>query len=121
MKRKIINIEEEKGNGCGACGKSCHEGAIVMINSKAKLIRDDYCDGLGDCLPVCPTGAISVIEREAAPYNEAAVQEKNKKQQPEVLPFTVRGQKSERLSTVKIHVLLLTKKVQVSFPSGRYR
>lgn len=93
MKRKIINIEEEKCNGCGACAKSCHEGAIVMINSKAKLIRDDYCDGLGDCLPVCPTGAISVIEREAAPYNEAAVQKKNKKQHPEVLPFTCPGSK----------------------------
>lgn len=51
MIRKIIQIEEEKCNGCGACADACHEGAIGMVNGKAKLLRDDYCDGLGDCLP----------------------------------------------------------------------
>ena len=51
-----------------------HEGAIGMVAGKARLLRDDYCDGLGDCLPACPTGAISFIEREAAAYDEAAVQ-----------------------------------------------
>ncbi len=51
MKRRIIQIDEERCNGCGACANACHEGAIVMENGKAKLIRDDYCDGLGDCLP----------------------------------------------------------------------
>ena len=55
MIRKIIKIDEEKCNGCGQCAEACHEGAIVMQNKKAKLLRDDYCDGLGDCLPVCPT------------------------------------------------------------------
>ena len=73
MVRRIIEIDQEKCNGCGACAAACHEGAIGMINGKAALLRDDYCDGLGDCLPTCPTGAISFVEREAAAYDEAAV------------------------------------------------
>lgn len=55
MIRRIIHIDESKCNGCGACANACHEGAIGMVNGKAKLLRDDYCDGLGDCLPTCPT------------------------------------------------------------------
>lgn len=51
MIRRVIQIDEEKCNGCGACAEACHEGAIGMVNGKAKLMRDDYCDGLGDCLP----------------------------------------------------------------------
>ena len=73
MIRKIIQIDEEKCNGCGLCADACHEGAIGMVNGKAKLLRDDYCDGLGDCLPVCPVDAIKFVEREAAAYDEAAV------------------------------------------------
>ena len=79
MKRQIIEIDENKCNGCGACANACHEGAIGMVDGKAKLLRDDYCDGFGDCLPHCPTGAITFVEREAAAYDEAAVQ-KNKQQ-----------------------------------------
>ena len=67
MLRKIIKIDESKCNGCGACAKACHEGAIEMIDGVAKLTREDYCDGLGDCLPACPTNAISFEEREV-PY-----------------------------------------------------
>lgn len=69
MIRKIIQIDDNKCNGCGACAAACHEGAIGMVDGKAKLLRDDYCDGLGDCLPVCPMNAISFVERETASYH----------------------------------------------------
>ena len=73
MIRKIIQIDEDKCNGCGLCARACHEGAIGMVDGKARLLREDYCDGLGDCLPACPTGAISFVMREAPAYDAAAV------------------------------------------------
>lgn len=88
MIRKIIEINEEKCNGCGLCAKACHENAIGMVNGKAKLLRDDYCDGLGDCLPTCPTGAIMFVEREAAAYDEAAV-EANKRKKNRQWPIQI--------------------------------
>ena len=81
MIRKLIHIDEDRCNGCGICASACHEGAIGIVDGKAKLLRDDYCDGMGDCLPTCPTGAISFEEREAAAYDEAAVQENKKKKE----------------------------------------
>lgn len=96
MIRRVIEIDEEKCNGCGACAEACHEGAIGMVNGKAKLLRDDYCDGLGDCLPTCPTGAITFVEREAAAYDEAAV-EAHKAAKAAPLPCGCPGTQSRQI------------------------
>ena len=80
MIRRIIHIDTQKCNGCGACAAACHEGAIAMVNGKARLMRDDYCDGLGDCLPHCPTDAISFIEKDTVAYDEEAVKANMKAQ-----------------------------------------
>jgi len=73
MKRPIITIDETKCNGCGLCIPNCPEGAIQIIDGKARLISDLFCDGLGACIGHCPEGAISIIEREATPYDERQV------------------------------------------------
>lgn len=90
MIRRIIEINEEKCNGCGLCAKACHEEAIAIVDGKAKLIRDDFCDGLGDCLPACPMDAIHFVEREAAAYDENAVQE-NKRKKSSCTSFSCPG------------------------------
>ncbi len=95
MKRKIIKIDANKCNGCGACAAACHEGAIEMIKGKAVLTREDYCDGLGDCLPACPVDAISFEEREAPAYNEAAVLEAKQKKAHTKLPCGCPGTNSK--------------------------
>ena len=88
MRRNIIKIDESKCNGCGLCVTACHEGALQLIDGKARLISESYCDGLGDCLPECPTGAIVIEERETAEYDEVAVNLHMAKSKPQPEPET---------------------------------
>lgn len=84
MQRDIIQIDEDKCNGCGLCITGCHEGALALVDGKARLISETYCDGLGACLPSCPTGAINVVKKDAveftapAPGSKADLEEKAK-------------------------------------------
>ncbi len=75
MIRRIVSINEEKCNGCGVCIPACHEGAIQIVDGKAKLLEDKLCDGIGDCLGECPLDAIEIIERDADEYDDDAVKE----------------------------------------------
>jgi ferredoxin len=77
MKRQIIQIDEKKCNGCGKCIPNCPEGALQIIDGKARLISDLFCDGLGACVGECPLGAITTVEREAEAYDEKTVMEQN--------------------------------------------
>ncbi|MBR2339099.1 MAG: 4Fe-4S binding protein [Clostridia bacterium] len=97
MLRKIIKIEEEKCNGCGACATACHEGAIEMIDGKARLTREHYCDGLGDCLPACPMGAITFEQREAPAYDEEAVRQAKMQKFGVKLPCGCPGTRSKAI------------------------
>lgn len=97
MIRKIIKIDKEKCNGCGACAAACHEGAIEMIDGKAELIRENFCDGLGDCLQACPADAISFEEREAPAYDEAAVFAAKEKKSSSQMPCGCPGTNVRRI------------------------
>ena len=104
MLRKIIKIDQEICNGCGACAAACHEGAIEMIGGKAVLTREDYCDGLGDCLPACPTNAITFEEREAPAYDEVAVRRAKTKPHGSKLPCGCPGTQSKAIQRESVPV-----------------
>lgn len=107
MLRKIIKIDEEKCNGCGLCVTACHEGALQLIDGKARLVSESYCDGLGDCLPECPTKAIVLEERETVEYDEEAVKkrmEKIKAQPEAAIPCGCPGTQAKLLTNKQLEV-----------------
>ena len=76
MERQIVHINQELCNGCGACVAPCAEGAIEMVNGKARVVREELCDGAGFCIGVCPTGALTIETREAPEFDEQAAERK---------------------------------------------
>jgi len=109
--RKIVEIDQEKCDGCGLCAEGCHEKAIEIVDGKARLISESYCDGLGDCLPACPQDAINIVTREAEPFDEEAVQARIQGSCPSASPCSVAAPSSSPSSSalsqwpIQIHLV----------------
>ena len=119
MKRKIINIDQKKCTGCGQCIPDCPEGALQLIDGKARLVSDLFCDGLGACMGTCPEGAITVIEREAGEYDEKAVMANVVPQGPAVIKAHLEhlvGHGEKKLYDLAIEYL---REHQIPVPSHR--
>jgi NAD-dependent dihydropyrimidine dehydrogenase PreA subunit len=117
-KRKIINIDQDKCNGCGLCIPNCPEGAIQMIDGKARLVSDLFCDGLGACLGHCPQGAIAIEEREAEPYSESKVMANIVKHGPNTIKVHLEHLKSHGEGRYLKEALEYLKKHGVKDPGG---
>ncbi|RMD52565.1 MAG: 4Fe-4S ferredoxin [Nitrospirae bacterium] len=124
--RRIIEIDEELCDGCGECIPSCAEGAIQIVDGKAKLVSDIYCDGLGACLGACPKGALRIIEREAEDFDEEAVQKHIEEAaicpSAKVEQFSIREERSEhpKLTSQLSHWPIQIKLIPASAPFLRY-
>lgn len=116
MKRKIIHIDEGKCTGCSLCIPNCPEGAIQMIDGKARLISDLFCDGLGACLGHCPEGAITIEEREAEPYDERKVMENIIRQGPNVIQAHLTHLKEHNEETLLKEAVMVLKEKNIEVP-----
>jgi Fe-S-cluster-containing hydrogenase component 2 len=106
IKRKIVEIDQERCDGCGQCAIACAEGAIAIVDDKAQLISDNYCDGLGACLGECPQGAIRIIEREAEDFDPEAVEEHLKRREQTeqaAIPHVASGCPSSHIQVFSAH------------------
>jgi len=100
--RKIVNINEDLCNGCGSCIPKCAEGALQIVNGKARIIKETYCDGLGACLGQCPQGAIAITEREAPAFDEKEVHEYLKNKHARAVATTTKPQWPVKINLVPI-------------------